>query len=374
VGFNLVPGIFGRSQIQDEAGSATAVDWGEPLPGWEQINVNGFGNPLSTGVTALESYRGQLYAGASNWDTGGEIWRMEKNGQWLQVSEAGFGSGSASPAIIDLHVYQGQLYAGAGWNNETPGQLWRSSDGTNWHPVTMNGFNDPDNIAITNFVEFKGMLYAGTGTLSGGAQIWRSHSGNPNSWEQVAPDGAGLAGNVTGFAVYRNALYAAIEPAGGFGGTIQVWRSVNGSDWTIVTEDGFGDLSNASTGGFAQFGDYLYLGTRNEVSGAQLWRSLDGIHWEQVIGDGFGDLNNIKIESLFIYDELLYAATLNQAMGLQLWRSADGEGWEQVTANGFGDSNNRATLWNSATLLYQGHILIGTWNDIEGGELWRFTP
>ena len=374
VGFNLVPGIFGRSQVQDGAGNATAVDWLVPLPGWEQINVSGFGNPLTTGISALEAFRGQLYAGASNWETGGEIWRLGRDDQWVRVNEPGFGSGPASPAIIDLHVFQGQLYAGTGWNNETPGQLWRSSDGMNWQPVTTSGFNDPDNIAITNLVVFKGMLYAGTGTINSGAQVWRSSSGNPNSWEQVAPDGSALAGNVTGFGIYKKALYAAVEPAGALGGPIQVWRSLNGSDWTVVTEDGFGDLSNTSTGGFAQFGGYLYLGTRNEVSGAQLWRSRDGIHWEQTMGDGFGDLNNVKIESLFLYDDLLYATTFNPYLGLQVWRSADGLVWEQVVANGFGDGNNDATLWNSATLLYQGRILIGTWNDVEGGELWRFTP
>lgn len=92
------------------------------------------------------------------------------------------------------------------------------------------------------------------------------------------------------------------------------------------------------------------------------------------MGDGFGDLNNVKIESLFLYDDLLYATTFNPYLGLQVWRSADGLVWEQVVANGFGDGNNDATLWNSATLLYQGRILIGTWNDVEGGELWRFTP
>ena len=76
----------------------------------------------------------------------------------------------------------------------------------------------------------------------------------------------------------------------------QIWRSTNGSDWTTVTADGFGDPNNISTGGFAQFGGFLYLGTRNEVTGAQLWRTRDGMHWEMVIGDGFGDIGNIKIE------------------------------------------------------------------------------
>jgi hypothetical protein len=167
-------------------------------------------------------------------------------------------------------------------------------------------------------------------------------------------------------------LYAAIEPAGGFGGTIQVWRSANGSDWTAVTLDGFGDESNASTGGFAQFRGYLYLGTRNETTGGQIWRTQDGLNWELVVSDGFGDTSNIKVESLLVHEGYLYAATFNW-LGLQIWRSAEGTSWEQVVADGFGDSNNNATLWNNATAVYKANILIGTWSTATGGELWMST-
>ena len=110
------------------------------------------------------------------------------------------------------------------------------------------------------------------------------------------------------------------------------------------------------------------------MTGGQLWRTMDGLHWEMVIGDGFGDISNIKVESLLVNDGLLYAATYNDQTGTQIWRSADGISWEQVIANGFGDSNNFSTLWNNAVTEFQGHIVIGTWNDAEGGELWMSTP
>lgn len=342
-------------------------------PGWQQVNIDGFGDPLTVGVSSLEFFRGRLYAGATNWDTGGQVWHMQKDGQWLQVSEAGFGNGFLSPAIVDLAVFQGQLYAGTGWNGVI-GQVWRSQDGTNWQPVTTDGFGNDANTVVSNFVVFRGKLYAGTGSEIGSAQIWRSKTGDSDSWTQVAPDGPGSTGNVTGFAVYKGVLYAAIEPAGGLGMPIQVWRSTNGSDWVTVTADGFGDQRNESTGGFAQFGGYLYLGTRNEATGGQIWRTRDGMHWELAVSDGFGDVSNIKVESLLVHDGLLYAATYNDQTGLQIWRSADGVSWEQVIANGFGDSNNFSTLWNSATIEYHGQILIGTWNYVSGGELWMSTP
>jgi hypothetical protein len=221
-------------------------------------------------------------------------------------------------------------------------------------------------------VVFKNMLYAGTGSTDDSAQIWRSSSGKSGTWRQVAPDGPGWTGNVTGFAVYKNRLYAAVESS--IGAPPQVWRSANGSDWTTVVADGFGYENSESSGGFAQFGGYLYLGTRNDETGAQLWRTSNGTNWAQVVGDGFGDLNNNKIESLFTHDDLLYAATQNPSLGLQLWRSPDGVNWIQMTANGFGDSGNSSTLWNSATTEYQGHLVIGTWNGNEGGEVWISNP
>ena len=340
-------------------------------PSWQQMDANGFGDSQTSGVISLQVFHNQLYAGTAN-GSGGSVWQRQPDGGWQQVSEAGFGSGSAAPAIVNLAVFQGKLYAGMGWD-DAPGQVWRSGNGTSWEPVTTDGFGDSGNIAITNFAVFKGSLYAGTGTTDGSAQIWRSTSGSNNSWTKVAPDGSGLTGNVTGFAVYKGVLYTAIESSSAVD-PAQVWRSTNGSDWTIVTTDGFGDPNNISTGGFAQFDGYLYLGTRNEVTGGQLWRTKDGSHWEMVIGDGFGDSSNIKVESLLVHDDLLYAVTFNPQTGLQIWRSEDALNWEQIISNGFGDTNNFSTLWNNAFIEYQGHILIGTWNNVDGGELWISTP
>ena len=345
--------VIALSLVALPISSAQAVSLVRGLD-WQQVNVDGFGDPQTVSVTALEVFHGQIYAGTTNWDAGGQVWRWQKDGQWLPVTEVGFGSGPLIPSVVDLIVFQGRLYAGIGWD-DAPGQVWRSQDGTNWQPVTTDGFGDGGNIAITNFAIFKGMIYAGTGTTSVGAQIWRSKNGNSGSWTQVGIDGPVLIGNVTGFAVYKDVLYAAIEPAGGLVAPIQVWRSTNGSDWVPITLNGFGDVLNVTTGG-------------------QIWRTKDGVQWELVVSDGFGDVNNVKVESLLLHEGLLYAATFNLQTGVQIWRSADEMSWEQISGNGFGDSNNFATLWNNATVVDKGRILIGTWNFASGGELWMSTP
>lgn len=266
-----------------------------PMPAWQQMNIDGFGDPNAVGVSALEVFHGQLYAGASNFTNGGQVWRLQKDGQWQPVSEPGFGFGSwTNKAILDLIVFQGQLFAGTGWGQPT-GQVWRSTDGMHWQNVTDNGFGDAQNFSVASFIVFNDMLYAGTGN-NYNAQIWRSSSGRSGTWKQVGFPGPGFPGGADSLAVYNGALYAAIEPTGPEN-SLQVWRSYNGNDWVSVIADGFGDPANISPGGFAQFDGYLYLGTQNKTTGAQLWRTRDGRNWKQVVGNGFDDLNNGKMKS-----------------------------------------------------------------------------
>ena len=343
------------------------------VPDWQQVNINGFGERYAQGVTALEEFSGQFYAGTStSWESGKgpQVYRSSDGVSWSAASEPGFGVYTDTVStIIDLAVFDGQIYAGAGWGN-IQGQAWRSPDGVTWEPVTTDGFGDGGNTAVTAFAVFNGMFYAGTYNGSG-AQIWRSASGSAGDWTKVGADEPGTENttHVTGFAVYQGSLYAAVESDPG--DPAQVWRSTNGSAWDTVIADGFGDVNNRGTGGFAEFGGYLYLGTWNDVSGAQIWRSADGTSWEPVVGDGFGDTANFKVEMLVVFANGLYAEVNNWA-GLNILYSSDGELWEPINPDGFGDSNNWATLWKNSTAKFQNQLYIGTWNSANGGEIWRY--
>jgi sugar lactone lactonase YvrE len=336
------------------------------VPGWEQINVNGFGVRANRGLAALEVFEGSLYAGTGNWEQGGRVWRTADGVTWEPTSSTGFGMGTTNSAIIDLIEFEGRLYAGTGWGGSS-GQVWRSLDGTTWEAVTTNGFGDGGNSAIDTFVVFNGKLYAGTGN-SNGAQIWRSKSGDGNDWVQVAPDGDVGQGDsgVTAFAVFEGALYSAIEDDD----IAQIWRSTDGSEWEAVVADGYENEENRLSGGFAEFGGYLYVGSGNEVDGAELWRSDDGTQWELAKGEGFGDPSNIKVQMVFVFDGWLYVGLDNPYIGMQVWRTDDGTEWEQVNLDGFGDSNNTFTLWSNGTTIFECRLTLGIWNEANGGEVW----
>jgi sugar lactone lactonase YvrE len=54
------------------------------VPGWKQVNINGFGDRTNGNIHALASFGGQLYAGTYNSSTGAQLWRMSANGTWTQ--------------------------------------------------------------------------------------------------------------------------------------------------------------------------------------------------------------------------------------------------------------------------------------------------
>jgi hypothetical protein len=200
-----------------------------------------------------------------------------------------------------------------------------------------------------------------------GAQVWRSDSGDNNTWEQVAPAQPGTAAaSVTGFAVFKGALYAAVAsttPA-------QVW-STYGGEWTAVVNNGFGDSATTITGGMAVFSGYLYIGAGNGGNGAQLWRTQDGATWEPAITPGLGDAHNRAVELVYVFQNRLYISTRNAQTGVEIWRSGDGTHWVQVNLDGFGDRNNTGSNRGNATAGFMDRLYIGTANATDGGELWR---
>jgi len=346
----------------------------EVVPTWLQVNSNGFGDPTTGEVTALETFNGYLYAGTHNpvdpeplFD-GAQIFRSPDGISWTAVTEPGFGDPHdiAAPAILDMIVFKEYLYASTGRGNAS--QVWRTQNGTIWAPMDITGFSDPDNVDVTALAGFNGMIYAGVTNQVSGVQIWSSYSGDNNSWTKVAPAVPGTApASVTGFAEFGGALYAAVEPEEA---PAQIWRSYGGT-WETIVSDGFGDSDTTSVGGMVEFAGYLYVGAGNAVDGAQLWRTNDGDTWEQAITPGFGDSNNQKVEMVFIHQNHLYVSVKNTATGIEIWRSMDGSLWEQSNKDGFGDSNNSGTNWSNATAEFLSRLYMGTSNVVDGGELWQ---
>ena len=113
-------------------------------PGWAQKNVNGFGLIKGVVITALEEYDNQLFAAQANWEEGtSSLWRSPDGQNWSLFAAPGVITDEGSKIIIDLQVFNNQLYAATGWG-EQYGRLWRY-DGATWERVLeqeLSGFSE----------------------------------------------------------------------------------------------------------------------------------------------------------------------------------------------------------------------------------------
>lgn len=202
-------------------------------------------------------------------------------------------------------------------------------------------------------------MFAATLNYNGG-QVW--YSSNGSDWMQANPSGFG-SGNwgIWSIIEFQEELYV------GVGGTASIWRSPDGISWTAVITDGFGDIGNQIIGySMLVFREDLYATTYNEATGTEIWRTSNGSDWSQVNEDGFGNHQNAGIISMIIFNDELYVGLRNYTFASSIWKTQDGTTWTQVAPTGFGDNNNFA-IWGMAE--YNNSLYAGTQN-INGCQIW----
>ena len=205
------------------------------VPGWRQVNINGFGDRNNWGVLALEIFKGDLYAGTRNPVIGATVWRTTNGATWKRVSEPGFSNafGSTNSMVWDFATFGDQLYATAASDGNGRGQLWRTEDGSTWSQIVNAGFGDSDDTGVRALAAWGDMFYACTYNPVSGAEIWRSNTGDSGTWSRVVSGGNGNSANYicTGFQEFNGYLYTALENEST---GAQVWRTADGSTWSPV--------------------------------------------------------------------------------------------------------------------------------------------
>jgi len=380
-GFNSTTGEFRNPSglALDKHGTLYVADSGNHrvqkfapgVFGWQQSNLDGFGNADNIMVSALKSFN-PLVAGVFNGDNGAELWKLE-NGNWTSLMKGGFGN-SRNVGITELVEFKNKYYAATSADETNGGEIWRSANLSNWEWVVKGGFGDTDNGEINRLTVFKDMLYATTwswNTSAHGGEIWRSGSGDKGSWNRVVSDGFGDSSNegIVSLLVFKDLLYAstANRTTGG-----EVWRSSNGTKWDKVSPSGLGDGSNQRIV-LAVYMDSLYGGTHNRTgaqTGGELWRcdKCDGTDWVELTEQkGFGDPHNWGFAPVGVPGNTLYVFTDNRTTGLQIWMAADGENFVKVGPDGFGDSRN---YFPGGFAVHDGKLFVGTGNWGNAAEIW----
>jgi len=294
---------------------------------WTSIMEDGFGNAYNRGIDHLLEFNGYLYAGTwADEVNGGEIWRSQNGRDWSPVVSGGFGN-AINSEIHHFVTFKDQLYATTWSSSDLHGtELWRSSTGNpgSWSKVVFNGFNnDVNNAVALSLHVFDGYLYAGTLNTTTGGEVWRSSSGT--TWTQVNVDGFGIAENrgVSALRDFNGYLYAATRGTPTVSGD-QVWRCqiCDGSDWKKVVNNGFGNDETSDSAALVVLKSSLYLVAGNASTGAEVWRTSEGTNWEQVDSAGFGDSNNRQPywgNSIGVFQDRLFVGVSNGANGGEIW-------------------------------------------------------
>ncbi len=355
---------------------------------WPPMMTGGFGTVPNTTVSALQVYNGKLYAGTINGASGGSVWRTTTGTTWEQVVAPGVISlPNNNYAILAMTVFQNKLYVSTGWGGSAnDGQVWQFDEakpvGSQWVKVMdntiLNGF--------TAFGIFNNNLYVGATVVYAngqGTEIYRSPTGEPNSWTKVVSNGnnSPTSYSVNSLVAFNNALYAAVaDDVKG----IQIWKmTLNGAieTWTNVVNNGFGDTTKGiDPGGMTVFNGKLYIGIRNgplapatpaDSLGGKIFSTSDGATWSPAAINGLGNAQNVKIEGLYVLGTNFFALTSNPFTGMEVWVSPDGTNWNWTANAGFDNPNNTNPLWNSSVTDFNNHLVVGTNNPTNGGAIYQ---
>jgi hypothetical protein len=238
------------------------------------------------------------------------------------------------------------------------------------NPILGDGFGDSNNTSALSSAVFAGVPYIGTGNTTTGTEVFRLTSGDW-SWTQVNSDGfGGDSWNAYSMAVFNNYLYVGTwRDTFVAGDPMKIWRSNNGTIWTQVGGDSFGEAGNCEPYSMAVFNNHLYVSVSNHMYGAQIWRTLDGTNWSKVLDFATIDADNYDIPAMAVFGGMLYAGTYRGTLtGLEMWATANGTSWSQVNTNGFGNADNHGTF---AMAAFNGYLYVATYNWDTGLEVWR---
>lgn len=337
-----------------------------------------------------------------------------QNATWIPVNNPAFdlpsGGDYAGEEAFELVVFNNQLYVGMEGDNSIGARLWRSQPAgiqpnlqADWEEVIADPIGDfpfgtvPAGTATADYLQqhdhidslagFGGYLYASTANRGGtawGTMVYRSASGDLDSWDLVMTPGFGDTNNTN---------FKDMQVFDGYlcGGTYntstgaEVWCTNDGTTWVQKNTVGFEPTTAPSSplvvgvwSGYV-YNNALYFGTRAGTGSddfAMLWRTTDldaaTPTWERVY-DGPDDTRRVDI--LGGFGGYLYISTYSSS-GIQVFRSPSGDSgtWVDVTDTTTinGNGTNRSTIVDGAAVSDNYLYVAVRENTItDGVEVWR---
>lgn len=291
------------NELSEEEGAMVYVSTDPEYRGWEL--VTGAGDPErnpSSGVVAMESFNGYIYAGTGG-PEGFELWRTEefepKQDRWIRVIDKGAGDalnqGPLTLGKFKEHLYIGAIYSpfdiDLRYGSFKPFDLVRIDKNDNWEIVVggaafeptrpetgirkpaisgfPSGFGNLFNLYCWQLQEHDGELYLGTfdwlvlavPMLLANLSIFTPNLSMESLIEQTL---SYLPEQFLNLKSYQN--YSIFK---GF----DLFKTSNGADWTPVSINGLNNSYNYGVRKLLSSKDgHLYLGTANVFEGLEIWK------------------------------------------------------------------------------------------------------
>ncbi|WP_207679005.1 Ig-like domain-containing protein [Desulfonema magnum] len=339
--------------ITIDADKTVVAVFNPEISGWTQINSNGLGNPDNHGVSTMAVYNNSLYMGTANSADGFEILKYDSGTDVLSMKTGGIGNLGNTEAA-SMAVYKEKLYVGT-TNSVTGAEVWEYDGQDNWNQVNTRGFGDSGNTSAATMAVYDDFLYVGTENKEQGAGIWKYDG---TAWTRTDTFWRSDNERAETMAVYNGKLYVGTRNT--LNGA-EVWTYGENQSWST------GNPNHESVSAMAVYNGFLYTGSLNTTEGAGIWK-YDGSDWTQVITPNLSDSKNISADTMVAHGDYLYLGSWNPD-GDEV-REYDGTSFKQINLNAFGNYYNDGGL--KAMAVYDGNLYVGTWNSVQGTELWAY--
>lgn len=314
----------------------------------QRIATDGNGDAMNNYAWSVYEYQGALYVG-----TGRNIlYQVGVNFKALGVIPEDF--------TLDALTHPNGAIGSQEWAEDMRAEIWRYKD-KQWTRVyqsdvvgisggsvqvpRVSGFRD-----MLDFTDKNGeaALYASNGSqlaaLSDGVSLLFK-STNGSDWSVVSTPS--LGSDSRSLAVHNGYLCVGLSYALGQSG--QIWASnAPGSDettWHKIAD--FTTDGNTAVASMASFNGYLYAGTLNRETGYQVWKGQfdtndpPQVTWTKVVENGAGDMANVFAGTMKVFKNCLYVGSMSLPVvngsyvpkGFELIRIDNRDRWKLIVAD-----------------------------------------
>lgn len=358
----------------------TSIQSSFALSSWTKL-TNGVNKPSDTvpitadgkdaSISSFKVFDSKLYIGTradGGSGDGAEVWEWDGTTMTVVTPIDFDGSGGEgtfdNAEIADMEEYDSKLYASV-FKSGAPAKIYRWDGGTTWTIVRTGSINAAylsSGFAGYKLETYGSNLYYGEDDQSDGSNFY---SYNGTTFTTLNTDGFGDAQNhaVMSMKVYNGNLYI---------GTHHEWQEskvfkYDGSNFTQIFDAGSNNNS-IEVKSMTTDSSYLYWGTYNDAGGHGSVYKYDGTTTTE-IGNNLGSTNdNAGIDSLTVLDSKPYAGTYNWSGTAQVFEYSGGL-WTKVNTDGFGTGGG-ANNHTWALAVFDSKIFAGTGYGSAGAETW----